>query len=62
MAAKKWPGRHQRRAGKVVLAGTLPDTTATAEPQRRADPPCRIVGWRINRWLSIESVEVRRGR
>jgi hypothetical protein len=62
MAAQKRPGAHHSdRAGVNVLEGTPPHTTRTPEPQRRADPPCRIVGWRINRWLSVENVEVGHG-
>ena len=37
------------------------DLTHNPDPQRPTPPPCRIVGWRINRWLSVEAVEVANG-
>ena len=62
MTAKKWPGRcDERRAGNTVLHGTLPYTIEDHELQRSADPPCRIVGWRVSRWLAVEMVEVAHG-
>jgi hypothetical protein len=50
------------RAGEIVLDGTLPLITPTAGLQRHHHPSIRLVGWRVNRWLGVESVEVSRGR
>ena len=62
MTSKKWPGAcYSDRAGNTVLDGTLPHTTEAHELQRRVDPPCRIVGWRVSRWLAVEAVEVANG-
>jgi hypothetical protein len=62
MTARKRPGAHDSdRAGDFVLAGTLPHTTGATEPQRRADVPCRIVGWKVTRTLNVEAVEVAHG-
>lgn len=62
MTAKNWPGAHHSdRAGEFVLAGTLTHTTGTPDLQRRTDPPCRIIGWRVTRTLNVEAVEVTHG-
>lgn len=37
------------------------DLTHNPDPQRLTDPPCRIVGWRVSRWLTVEGVEVAHG-
>jgi len=59
MTARKRPGAHDSdRAGDFVLGGTLPHTTGTPNPQRRPEPPCRIVGWTVTRTLNVEAVEV----
>jgi hypothetical protein len=63
MTANKWPGAHHSdRAGNTVLRGTLPHTIEPHELQLRADTPCRLVGWRVSRWLAVEMVEVANGR
>lgn len=62
MADMKRPGAHHSdRAGEFVLAGTAPHTIEAHGLQRRTDPPCRIVGWRVSRWLAVEAVEVAHG-
>ena len=43
------------RAGDFVLGGTLPHTTPHHEPLRRY-----VEAWRVNRWLGVDRVEVRR--
>jgi hypothetical protein len=62
MTARKWPGAHHSdRAGNAVLDGTLLNTIAAHGLQHRADPPCRIVGWKVTRTLNVEAVEVAHG-
>lgn len=62
MTAKKWPGRcDERRAGNAVLEGTRSHSIENHGLQRRADLPCRLVGWRVSRWLAVEMVEVANG-
>lgn len=62
MTNKIWPGAHHSdRAGNSVLGGTLPYTIEPHELQRRVDPSCRIVGWRVSKWLAVERVEVTHG-
>jgi hypothetical protein len=56
------PGAHHSdRAGEVVLAGTLPLTTAIQVLQLHRVTPLRLVSWRVNRWLGVETVEVTNG-
>lgn len=61
MTSMKRPGAlASHRAGNGVLAGTLFHTTTAATPQRhRRNPPPRLIGWRVSRWLTVEAVEVR---
>ena len=47
------------RAGKFVLGGTVPLTTALPNLQRHRFQPILIISWRVNRWLGVERVEVR---
>jgi hypothetical protein len=66
MTATSRPGtvtlaEDSNRAGKIVLGRTISHTTETNQLQRRADPPCRIVGWRVSKWLAVEVVEVTNG-
>jgi hypothetical protein len=62
MAARKWPGAHDSdRAGAIILGRMNPDTTAAAEPQRRADQHGRLVGWKVTTKLTVEAVEVAHG-
>ena len=55
------PGAHSQsdRVGDIVLAGTLPHTIGKTDLQRRRLSPCRVIGWRVTRWLAVEAVEVR---
>ncbi len=66
MTTTKWPGArieecNSYRAGNGVLAGTRSHTIEAHELQRSVNPPCRIVGWRVSRWLAVEAVEVANG-
>lgn len=59
MTKKNRPGAHHSdRAGEFVLARTILHTTNTPALQRCTIPYCRIVRWRVSRWLSVETVEV----
>jgi hypothetical protein len=60
MTVKNWPGAHHSdRARECVLRRIPFHTTGNPELQRRADPPCRIVGWRVSKWLAVEAVEAK---
>lgn len=49
------------RAGDFVLGGTLPYIIGNTNLQRHRLSPCRVIGWCVNRWLGVETVEVRYG-
>lgn len=58
MTASKRPGAHHSdRAGEIISGETFPNSTVTPNAQRHRAPPLRIVSWRVNRWLTVESVE-----
>ena len=58
MTDKNLPGAHSSdRAGERVLCGTAPHTISLPYPQRHATS-CRIVGWKVSKSLTVDSVEV----
>ena len=62
MAKTHRPGAHHSdRAGEIVLGGTFPHNIATPHTQRDRMKPLRLISWRVNRWLGVESVEVCHG-
>jgi hypothetical protein len=62
MADKSRPGADKSdRAGENVLGGTLPHITRSPHLQLRSNAPCRVIGWRVSKWLAVEAVEVRNG-
>jgi hypothetical protein len=63
MKKKVPPGARVRsdRAGEGVLGGTSSSTISLPHLQRhRIKPP--VVTWKVDRWLGVTFLEVRRGR
>ncbi len=60
MADSNRPGAHNSdRAGEIVFGETLLHSTTLPHLQRHHQRPCRLVGYQVTRWLSVEAVEVR---
>jgi len=58
--AARW---QSARAGDFISGEMVPHTTAAPHLQRhRRNRPPRLMAWRVDRWLSVEAVEVRHGR
>lgn len=56
MRKSKWPGALQSdRAGNIIPSGTI---SHSDDSQRLQHPYVEI--WRVDRWLRVERVEVRR--
>jgi hypothetical protein len=49
------------RGGEIISGEMLPNTTVTPNAQRHRATPHRVVSWRVNRWLTVEVIEVRHG-
>lgn len=60
MTKTRRPGaHHSNRAGEFVLGRTTLHTTEMTDLQRYRGTCCRIVRWRVSRWLGVEAVEVK---